>query len=175
MRIKLLTLWAVILMGAFGAVVQGRVALLMGESEANPVAKLYARAISNQTAPSDQAGLRREARKLYQGGKCVRTEDLYRLASVLTQSNDPTDLLLAHDCALASLIEGFRPSARALKTSQKRLLHSIGFEWTNQISSRKKSRTPIVPLLEQFEASWSAATKSVPQSPPGTVGLAVIE
>lgn len=172
MRSKLLTVWAVVLMGAFGAVVHGKVALMVEEREASPFAKLYAQAISSDKAFSDKAMSRQEAKKLYQEGKCIRSEDLYRLASVLAESNDPADLLLAHDCALASLIEGFRPSARALQTSQKQLLRSIGYGEASQVPAQKGPRVT-ARLLEQFEVSWSAATNSVPQKLTGTVSLAV--
>ena len=174
MRIKLLTLWAVVLMGAFGAIVQGKVAVMMEEPEMSPLAKLYSQSISPQTS-LDMAELRREAKKLYQEGKCVGAEDLYRLASVLTQSNDPADLLLAHDCALASLIEGFRPSAKALRTCQKQILRSIGFGNESQASVRRESKAATVRLLEQFESSWSAAANSASRDLPGTVALAVAE
>jgi hypothetical protein len=175
MRSKLLTLWAVILMGAFGAFVQGKVAITMGESETSPFAKIYSQAISVQKGSTDEAELRRKAKDLYREGKCLATEDLYRFASVLVRSNDSADLLLAHDCALASLIEGFRPAAKALSASQRQLLLTIGVEKAVRTPNKGDSTIRAIPLIEQFEASWSAAANGVQKSPPGVVALAVAE
>lgn len=175
MRSKLLVIWAIVLMSAIGAVVQGRVAVQIEESEARPFAKILSETTSPGKSPSEMAQFRAEAKRLYREGKCVAAEDLYRLARVLSNSKNAQDLLLAHDCALASLIEGFRPSVNALRTSQKQLLRSIGYGDSKQRIGLKVARdAAATPLLKQFEASWSAAVKSIPQSRTGFIALAVV-
>ena len=176
MRSKLLATWAIVLMGAIWSLVQGVGAVPVKEFEAGPFAKLLSQTISPNFSPSEKAQFRAEAKQLYREGKCGTSEDLYRLACVLSESKNAEDLLLAHDCALASLIEGFRPSVKALRISQKQLLRSIGYGDSKQRTGPKVARrAAATPLLDQFEASWSAAAKSIPQNRSNYIALAVAE
>lgn len=127
MRNWLLTLSTMILAVSFGSLVQGRRAVLMDDIEGGLVEKLYSKAMSKQTSGSASPEMLREARKLYREGKALAPGDLYRISAILSTSYSPADLLLAHDCSLAALVEGFRPSLRTLHASQRRLIKSIGY------------------------------------------------
>ena len=69
MRNRLLTIWAVVLIGAIGAAVQGRVAVLVEELESGPLAKLYARSIASPPNSAKKSEIRKEARELYRAGQ----------------------------------------------------------------------------------------------------------
>ena len=176
MRSKLLTVWAVVLMGAIGAIVQGRVALMADELDSSPLAKLYTAAGTPSLEPAKMAELRSEAKRLYRTGQCRTSEDLYRLAGMLSSSQDSADLMLAHDCALASLIEGFRPAHKTLRTSQEHLLRSIGH--VNHRARLKPSSGSLLksaPLLKKLEASWSEAMQKQAQAATQSITLPVIQ
>src|SRR5688572_18569179 len=150
-------------------------AVVIEELESGPLSKLYARSISQPLA-KDKGDIANEARELYRGGHCQTTEDLYRLSTILSRSSDPRDLLLAHDCALALLVEGFRPSLRVLQASQEGLLRALGHKDAArvEISQRTKVASQI-PILEQLEASWSEAAKRSSQIKASRVALAVVQ
>ena len=171
MRSRLLTVWATILLAALGAIVQGRRAALAGESEGSPFAKLYARAGSGQGPRTTET--RDEAKKLYREGKVAATEDLFQLASLLSTSDVPQDLLLAHDCALVALLEGFRPSLRTLKTSQRRLLRTIGHSSVKE--THPMDALPSAGVLDHLERTWSQAVRGFSKSRPSSVTLAVVD
>lgn len=54
--------------------------------------------------------------------------DFYRAASVLVQSRNEQDVLLAQDLALASVMGGFRPGVKVVAQAQKALLGAAGID-----------------------------------------------
>ena len=172
MRNWLLTLSLLIVVTSFGSLVQGRRAVLMDDLEVGLVERLYAKATSRSGGASTTPAILSETRRVYREGKAASPEDLYRISAILLTSNSPNDLLLAHDCALAALVDGFRPSLRALRSSHRLLMKSIGH--ADETSSKpSKGIAPKVALLDHLEYAWSSAIQTAPKHRAATASIAI--